>query len=141
MLLRPAFCTGAQPKGSDVARAGFKKVREKRVQLLTKEVTRQEELTFRRTSDLSRRHNSQILDQRGSLSKGTRANGGAGVFVQYSLLRLGGGGRSSRQGSDEAVVRLGGLELLSVAGEGVKVGFQLRYIQPGPLGLTHQKFP
>lgn len=56
-------------------------------------------------------------------------------------VRLGGGGRSSRQGSDEAVVRLGGLELLSVAGEGVKVGFQLRYIQPGPLGLTHQKFP
>lgn len=141
MVLRPAFCTGAQPKGSDVARAGFKKVREKRVQLLTKEVTRQEELSFRRTSDLSRRHNSQILDQRGSLSKGTRANGGAGVFVQYSLLRLGGGGRSSRQGSVEAIVHLGGLELLSVAGEGVKVGFQLRYIQPGPLGLTHQKFP
>lgn len=53
MVLRPAFCTGAQPKGSDIARAGFKKVREKRVQLLTKEVTRQEELSFRRTSDLS----------------------------------------------------------------------------------------
>lgn len=53
MLPRPAFRAGAQPKGSDVARAGFKKVREKRVQLLTKEVTGQEELSFRRTSDLS----------------------------------------------------------------------------------------